>query len=303
MLPSFIIIGAQKSATTFVHHCLSEHPDVFMPSEEIPFFEDPDYSQSDIESFKGLFKYGSYQKAIGFKRPTYLSRAEVPDRIHKHIPFARLITVLRNPIERAISAYYHYLLMGFGPIKNCNIGLLEIIRGKHTTQFPRTSEIIEFGFYYKHLIRYLECFDRERMLILLHDDIKTDALGIMKKIFRFLEIDEGYVSRLLNTRPMSTIYPVSRIRMLTLRNSIVYTYDVNRMRLFAKQKISLTGSVIVRFINFIDSKILYRALGNTKPNLSLELREALSAVYESDILKLEELLGISLSNWRLQHEN
>ena len=53
MLPNFIIIiGAEKSATTFLHECLSEHPEVFMPSAEIPFFEDPDYGQSDIKAFE-----------------------------------------------------------------------------------------------------------------------------------------------------------------------------------------------------------------------------------------------------------
>lgn len=105
MLPNFLIIGAQKSATTFLLRCLREHPDVFVPSGEIPFFEDPDYSQGDIESFARLFARGCHKKAVGLKRPNYLHKPECPERIHRHIPSARLIVILRDPIERAISAY------------------------------------------------------------------------------------------------------------------------------------------------------------------------------------------------------
>lgn len=151
MLPNFLLIGAQKSATTFVHRCLCEHPNVFMPSGEIPFFKDPDYSQSDIESFERLFEKGYHKKAIGIKRPDYLHKPECPERIHRHIPSARLIAILRDPVDRAISAYYHNAKMGFAPLKHVNTGLLEVINGRHAEKYPRAAEIVEFGFYHKHL--------------------------------------------------------------------------------------------------------------------------------------------------------
>ncbi len=55
MLPSFLIIGAEKSATTFLHGCLCEHPEVFMPDFEVSYFNSPDYYQESIEDFKRLF--------------------------------------------------------------------------------------------------------------------------------------------------------------------------------------------------------------------------------------------------------
>lgn len=302
MLPNFIIIGAQKCATTFVLYCLREHPDVFMLlSEGISFFEDPDYSQSDIESFERLFEKGYHKKAIGIKRPSYLHKPECPERIHRHIPSARLITILRDPVERAISAYYHNARMGFAPIKDVNKGLLEIINGTHAEKYPRAAEIIEFGFYHKHLSRYLDYFDREQMLIMLYDDIAKNSLDFLKEIFRFLGIDEEYIPQSLNSRPQAGVYSIPRVRLLTLRNPIVYTYSSDRMRLILKEEIGLLGSMIVKVINLIDSKVLCRVFPNAKPSLSQDLAEALSTIYEEDTSKLEELLGLSLAHWKVFH--
>jgi hypothetical protein len=301
MLPNFLIIGAQKSGTTFIHRCLSEHPDVFMPSEEIPFFEEPDYSQSDIRSLERLFEKGYHKKAIGIKRASYLHKPECPERIQRHIPSARLITILRDPVERAISAYYHNARMGFAPIKDVNKGLLEIINGRHAEKYPRATEIIEFGFYHKHLSRYLIYFGREQMLIMLYDDIKKNPLDSFKKVCRFLGIDEEYVPQSLNSRPMAGVYSVPRLRLLALQNLIVYTYSSDRMRLFPKEEIGLLGSMIVKVINLIDGKVLSHVFGNTKPNLSRDLIRALSAIYKKDTLRLEELLELSLTHWKVFH--
>ncbi|MFB0534671.1 MAG: sulfotransferase domain-containing protein [Anaerolineae bacterium] len=299
MLPNFLIIGAQKSATTFVHHCLSEHPSVFMPLEEIPFFEDPDYSQSNLESLEKLFEGASRQKTVGIKRPNYLHKPECPERIYKHVPSARLIAILRDPLERAISAYYHYARMGFAPIRHVNEGLLEILNNGPAKQYPRSAEIIEFGFYHKHLSRYLNYFDNKQMLIMLYDDIMKDSLDSLKKVFKFLEIDEEYVPQSLNSRPQSGVYSIPRLRLRTLRNPIVYTYSSDQMRLFPKEEIGLLGSTIAKVINRIDSRVLSRVFSNARPSLSRDLTEALSAIYKEDTSKLEELLGLSLAHWKV----
>ena len=121
MLPNFVIIGAQKSASTFLQVCLSEHPDVFMPPGETPFFESPDYENSDISRLESLFNNRSESK-LGIKRPSYIGKPEVPKRIEYHLPDAKLIAVLRNPIDRAVSAYFHYINNGFIPCINLEKG-------------------------------------------------------------------------------------------------------------------------------------------------------------------------------------
>jgi hypothetical protein len=126
MLPNFVIIGAQKSASTFLQVCLSDHPNVFLPNGETPFFESPDYEQSNVSDLERIFEKRS-EKRIGIKRPNYIGKPEVPKRIEFHLPHAKLIAVLRNPIDRAISAYYHNINYGFIPPINVENGIRKII--------------------------------------------------------------------------------------------------------------------------------------------------------------------------------
>ena len=121
MLPKFAIIGAQKSATTFIHRCLSDHPEVFMPSGEISYFEDPDYQESSFDEFLDLFADAKQNQLKGIKRPTYLHKPECPVRIKKIIPDVKLIVVLRNPIDRFISAYFHCIKFNFLPVIDYNV--------------------------------------------------------------------------------------------------------------------------------------------------------------------------------------
>src|SRR5690348_3927297 len=112
--PNFLIIGAEKAGTTFLHQALRLHGDVFMPSDEIPFFEDPDYGAPGAwQEFSKLFEPGAGKRAIGLMRPNYLHKPECPARIHKHFPDAKLVVMLRDPVERAISAYNHNVLNRF----------------------------------------------------------------------------------------------------------------------------------------------------------------------------------------------
>lgn len=127
MLPNFIIIGAQKSASTFLQACLNDHPDIYMPYGETPFFESPDYERNNIRDLEKIF-VDRDEKCIGIKRPTYIGKPEVPERILAHLPNAKLIAVLRNPIDRAISAYFHNINYGFIPAIDVETGSKSLFR-------------------------------------------------------------------------------------------------------------------------------------------------------------------------------
>lgn len=298
MLPSFLIIGAQKAATTYVQQILMEHPDVFLPGGEIPYFEDPDYYQKNITEFEQLFEKGCGKQAIGLKRPGYLHKIEVPERIYRHIPSAKLILVLRDPVDRAVSAYYHNAVYGFVPVKHINQGLMEVMQGKCTDKYPRSLEIIEFGFYYQHITRYLNWFHRSQMLILLHEEITHKPLESARSIYRFVGVDETYVPESLHSQRNVTVYSVPRIQMLKLRNYLLFTYSDDRMRLHTRSEISLIRKIAIKMIEKIDEKMLSRLLKNSRPVLSVDIAEALSLTYKQDTLKLEKFLGCSLNHWK-----
>ncbi|MCS3824361.1 sulfotransferase [Salinibacter ruber] len=100
ILPDFAIIGAQKSATTFLQRCLQAHPEVFIPAGELADFEDPQYADFEIDQFKQHFAPGQDAAAVGLKRPSYLHEPNVPERLAHHLPDLKLIVALRDPIER-----------------------------------------------------------------------------------------------------------------------------------------------------------------------------------------------------------
>ena len=87
---------------------ISQHPEIWMPRGETPYFEDPDYHQSTPDEFLSQFPHES-GKLIGIKRPNYIGKPEAPERIETDLPDARLIAVLRDPADRAISAYFHQI--------------------------------------------------------------------------------------------------------------------------------------------------------------------------------------------------
>lgn len=74
--PNFVIVGAQKSASTFLHRCLEEHPEVYSPSQELRFFENPEFLTARIEKLEALFKEHADKLLRGIKRPDYLGKPE-----------------------------------------------------------------------------------------------------------------------------------------------------------------------------------------------------------------------------------
>ncbi len=266
-----------------------------MPSGEIPYFEDPDYSKTEREKFERLFHGAQGKKAIGMKRPNYLAKSECPGRIHEVIPKVKLIVVLRDPIERAISAYFHYIREGFIPPCPIEEGMIKILDGKYRQKWPRSREIVEFGFYYQHLKRYFAVFDEEQVCILFHKDILQNRLKQIQKIYQFLGIDVSYIPQQLDSRPQAALYSLWRLWILRLRNNSLYIYSRERTRLYFKEQSSL-DKMICFAINGIDSLFLSRLLCAKRPNISESLRRRLSLLYKHDIRDIGKLLKINCWN-------
>lgn len=300
MLPNTLIIGAQKSGTSFVHQCLEEHPEVFVLPGESRFFEDPEYLQTDISQFEKSFRSVSQEKAIGIKRPDYLAKPECPARIYKHIPNAKLIVILRNPVDRARSSYFYQMQQGFIPIRTIEEGMTKIINGEYKDSYPKSEEIIDYGFYHRHLMRYLNYFDRNQMLVILFDAMKADPLGLIKNVYRFIGVDDGYIPESLKMRSQQNpgVYSLTRIRMLTIRNPFMYIYSENRTKRY-QRKPKLLNRLIDKMVVWTDRLLLAPICDNSRPALTAKLTNSLFEIYKEDINRLEDFLGQDLTCWRL----
>lgn len=302
MLPSFVVLGAQKSASTYIQQCLLEHPDIYMPQKETPFFENPAYLQTSIESFESLFKAVPEDKCIGIKCPSYLGSPECPERIAKHLNDVKLIVVLRNPVERAISAYFWYMYFDMLPIEPLEEGIKNILDESYREKHRAAKDILDFGFYHKHLIHYLQHFERNRILILLDNEIKVDPLKVVKSVYQFLEVDDDYIPKSLNKSSNTGIYSLERIKFLNMRNYFTHNYYLGKSRVYSKKK-SLLDLFLYSLIYLTDKVLVSKIYPNTKPSLSHELKVRLFEIYRTDIQALETLLSRDLSSWKLNNSS
>lgn len=299
MLPGFFIIGAQKSASSFLHECLREHPGIYMPRVETPFFEDPYYDPGRLAELETLFDSVDREALVGIKRPDYLARRECPARIAELVPDARFLIVLRNPIERAVSAYYWYLKQGYVPILPIEQGLDNILNGGYLTTYPKSHEIIDYGLYGRHINRYLRYFASEQFFIALHEDFKADPLLTLKKTYSFLGIDETHEPKALSKRPKKTIYSLHRLQWLRMRNPYIHIY-----RHYGENMVTLTPrkgffATAIKGAFFVVDRLFLAPLSpNSLPDLSRDLQHRLLELYYEDILGVEAFLGRDLTNWK-----
>ncbi|RME85143.1 MAG: hypothetical protein D6775_03555 [Caldilineae bacterium] len=190
--PNFLVIGAQKAGTTWIAQNLIQHPQVFMPAREVRFFND-NYDKG-IEWYRSWFAEAGAARAVGEKTPGYLwvpspfqqdfpptKRRDVPELVYRFDPEMKLIVSLRDPVHRAISAFYHHMRAG-------RIALHERI-----LDVGQRYGIIDRGFYYFQLDAWLRHFPRRQFHILIFErDIVGRPQETLEELFRFLEVDEGF---------------------------------------------------------------------------------------------------------------
>ena len=193
-MPNFLVIGAQKCGTSWLHKHLSMHPDVFLPAnKELEFFSwAPCLQPSGIDAYLRHFQDAGAAQAVGEITASYFwshSPAPwcvMPEGFQTHIPRAvndilgadvKLIVTIRHPARRAISAYLHYL----------NVGELA-----PTTTFEESmlyGGIIDMGFYARHLAAWLEVFDLSQIKVLtLENDIEARPSVALSQLCEFLGI-------------------------------------------------------------------------------------------------------------------
>ena len=185
MLPNFLVCGIQKGGTTSLYHYLRSQRDVFMPGvKEINFFT-INYERGRTW-YENHFAAWRGEKAIGEASPLYMWHPEVPERMASLIPGARLIFVLRNPIERAYSNYWFNVSRG---AQNPRHSFSEAIRTEDGHR-----RYITKGFYYEQIVRFLGYFDRNQLHIIITEDLKRNPSHEVGLCLQFLGVDADYTA-------------------------------------------------------------------------------------------------------------
>jgi hypothetical protein len=301
-MPNFLIVGAMKSGTTSLHQYLKQHPQVYVsPVKEPNFFalegstlafngaEGKEQISrwikrdfiTNLEDYRALFRGVSNETAVGEASPMYLYNPEAPHRIKHYVPEAKLIAILRNPVERAYSAFLYMRRDGREPFSEF-ARALQAEEARIRDNWEWIWHYQNVGFYQVQLRRYFDTFDRDQIKVYLYEDLRTDPVAVLQDIFRFLGVADTFSP---NT---SLRHNVSGIP----KSGIVPRYIFGRSRV----KAALRPLVPERLRQHLSVSLKSRNLIEAPP-LAPEVRRELIEIYRDDILGLEGLIGRDLSGW------
>lgn len=294
MMPNFLIIGAAKAGTTSVYYYLNQHPQIYMSSVKEPRFFAPEFYTTYCNGLlrdnarKSVFTLTEYQKlfervtdeiAIGEASPEYIYFPKTPERIKQDIPNVKLIAILRNPIERAFSAFSYQVRDG------CEVlsfeQALQIEKQRIKSNWRPGWHYKECGFYYIQLKRYFDIFPSEQIKVYLYEDLKADSLCFIQDVYRFLGVDDSFIPNFPHQN-RSYIPKNKWLNYLLVRNNPLKSIF---KFLLPKQ---VTHNLASRIKSFnVD----------LEKELTAKTRQELIELYREDISKLETLIQIDLSSW------
>ena len=206
-LPTFLVIGAARSGTTALYLYLRQHPNVFMSrGKETNFFafegealdfrgpgaEFVNNSVVTLNAYCRLFADAPEGAAIGEASPLYLYSPHAAERIHARLPDARLIAILRNPIEQAYSHYLYARKEAIEPLPDF-MAALDAQEDRRKARWQPLFQYVDFARYHVQLRRYLAHFRRDRIKLFLYEDFAADPVRVMQQIFRFIGVDDAFV--------------------------------------------------------------------------------------------------------------
>lgn len=297
-LPNFFIIGAAKSGTSSLYKYLKQHPEIYMsPIKEPHFFSFDSESKltkgpgdpipkaiTDFETYQALYEGVRDEKAVGEASTSYLYRPEAAQRIHDLLPEAKLIAILRNPAERAFSAYMHVLRDGRETADSFAeaLKLEEARKKKHWEPIWHFTSV---GLYYEQLTRYYNLYERSQIKVFLYEELLHHQQALLKETFYFLGVNPNFAP------DISVKFNVSgeQKSLVLYKLSKAIFNQPNPIRWLSRH--IFPESWRCKVTNWVREK-------NLRENqIPPEKKRELMAFYRPDIVRLEELIEMDLSQW------
>jgi len=299
-LPNFFIVGAAKAGTTSLWRYLLQHPEIFMPSDivykEPAFFSDIK-GGNNIDKYKSLFSGVRNESMIGEASTAYLTSPESPARIVTMIPNAKIIIMLRNPIDRAFSLYNWMAGNGYEPTESFE----EALKIEESDRYGNVN-FLKFNpeYYYNYLYfysglysqqikRYLDIFSKEQIHFIIFENFKSDIYHEIQLVYKFLGVNDTF-------RPEIKVHN---------KGSAPYS---TRLQFFIRQELHkylrpphthphpLHNGIIAKLMNL---NIRHENILQMKE----ETRQLLSQKYRRDVFFTAELIGIDLRQWWQDFQN
>jgi hypothetical protein len=304
-LPDFFVAGAPKAGTTALHAALARHPQLYLsPVKEPKFFltdgPPPDRGgPGDAKTFhehvwrrpdyEALFDEAPAGALRGESTPFYLYRHDAQLRIRELIPQARLIVVLRDPVERAHSNWAHLWSAGLDPIADF-VSACEAETERIAAGWADFWHYRQLGLYGSQLRHLYQVFPRDQVLVFRYRTLLDDPAGSLDLVCRFLGVSPGVVTEV--PRENVTAHP-HHTRRHEAVSGLLRVASAATARMPGHR-----GSGIVRLLE----RALQEGATPRRP-LTWEQRQALLPYFEADIQLLSEVLGEDFSDWVSPRQN
>jgi Sulfotransferase domain len=196
MRVDFVIGGTQKGGTSALDSFLRQHPEICMPTtrKELHFF-DREQENRDYKEYHRNFKLKKKQhRVIGEASPIYMYWETAPYRIWKYNPKMKWILALRNPVERAFSAWNMESKRDHEKLPFAEAIEKEAERCRMALPLQhRVYSYIDRGFYAHQVRRLFNIFGKANCLILLNEELRNDHQQTLRRVFEFLGVDPSFV--------------------------------------------------------------------------------------------------------------
>ena len=297
------MVGAPKCGTTSMYQYLRQHPDIFMhPGKEPNFFADELFDKDPpLEEYLNNFRNSDGEKIIGEASTWYLYSKEAAKRIKLFDPKAKILIMLRNPVDMIYALHNQLVYGGQENIKYFRTALdaeSERRLGKlmpsnyRDLSYLKPERLLyrDIGMYEEQVLRYISTFEKSQIHIVIFDDFRQNSEAVYVEVLKFLGVDTSF-------RPSSfDVFNASKTRIY--QGKLIQRFRTNPILL------SFTRSLIPYLIR----KRLFKSLSsfygavNTKsqkrPPLASDLKKSLTTFFLEDIERLEKLIGRDLTIWK-----
>jgi hypothetical protein len=278
MKPTFIGIGAQKCASTWLYNILEEHPDVGLcPEKEINFFTC--HYDRGYQWYERQFGTGGEQQAVGELSTSYLSDLSAPARVHSYVPSARILISLRDPVQRALSNHRHEIRLGnfIGSDLSFEAGL------------ENNPMYLEQGLYATHLKRWLDYFPMDQVHVLLLEEIRNNSIAVARSVYDFLGVDDSYEPKCL-TRYFNKSYANRYQPIVKMKDSMYRLTRLAALRWVWSLGHTLGMRNLYRRFNTMSSDSVI-------PEPDVRTIAKVREYFAPEVRELSGLIGKTLDNW------
>ncbi len=304
-LPDFFVAGAPKAGTTALHAALARHPQLYLSAVKEPKFfltDGPPPTQGgpgDAKTYaehvwrradyEALFERAPRGTLRGESTPFYLYSAAAQERIRAVIPQARLIVVLRDPIERAHSNWTHLWSAGLDPIDDF-VRACEAEDRRIAAGWADFWHYRRLGLYGQQLRHLYTVFPAEHVLVFRYRELLEGPAATLDRICAFLGVSQGLATEL--PRENVTAHPEQTRR---------HRHLSRLLRAGSAITTALPGHPAKELIDRLESN-LQQGAAPRRP-LTWEQRQALIPFFEPDVRLLEDLTGDDFSDWLQPRED